>query len=849
MKKKHLCSFITLGLILTPITALSAGIGPHNASNLFGSAPIDFPDGSSTSSPSTCANCHYSNYVSRCKTCHTNTSGGGYSNMSNWDNSHGFVTDSAPAVMTHRDLACGDCHWAVTHTSMADYLTNKLISGTFASSSVGNTLLGTHTWTPDPERWTDSNGDPGTGRVQEQWTSTITIPAGFTVDHPDWANPSLWMEKTGPERGLILGVINSSGSFDGEDGTFEVMNASVNGDSSVMLTVKGKIVLSALYNVDQTTPAFALYYHQMMKYAIGYCDDPDQPGSQIDTVNPQICFQNMGGNPWTADSGFPYGSSNCPQDVECIHQDVRFAGPTDFAKTDDSGTGGIDSTPDGICQVCHLSTNHWRRDGSLDDNHYSEQKCTDCHEHTNGFKPNCVMCHAEPPIDQSGMVYSTDGINTTPDVTGSTLVGAHALHASPSGYNYSCDSCHQGGMPDSSYMGNNKIQIGFSVNPADTVSTYDGQVGGTFTGPFAYEGTGNTVVNTGGTLVCSNIYCHGNGSTVSTDRVNNNTTPAWNSTTPLTCDSCHPHPVMSYEANDFRQDTHGRHAQIGYSSCELCHFETTTDGATINDRSKHANRAYDVSPGPTFIGRAVEGVQSLDFTYNFAKNGGTCSSNSCHAYWGYSETSQWGYTSDFTVIPYISGTSSTDVSNVVTLDASRSSCYAKVDGFEDFGKVIEERSCSYDWDFGGAGNVVGGNGKDIIIYEYSIPAFSDRQFAVSLTMTQETSGTSATASIDVTAKEVITTSHSVDFATMIDENTLTLTVASLPLDIKRAYIYWGDRQRTVSTDPQADLVNGLTHTYTPGSNNYSMRVTTLDTDHNKLQYSLNEDADLSVTIP
>jgi hypothetical protein len=63
---------------------------------------------------------------------------------------------------------------------------------------------------------------------------------------------------------------------------------------------------------------------------------------------------------------------------------VKAAGPT-FMANDESGDG-TDETPNGICQVCHTQTTHWRNDG-LYANHFSGWKCTICHPHEEGFRP------------------------------------------------------------------------------------------------------------------------------------------------------------------------------------------------------------------------------------------------------------------------------------------------------------------------------------------------------------------------------------------------------------------------------------------------------------------------------
>jgi hypothetical protein len=71
---------------------------------------------------------------------------------------------------------------------------------------------------------------------------------------------------------------------------------------------------------------------------------------------------------------------------------VNFTGPSSLAD-DESGTG-IDPTPDGVCQVCHTQTLHWRSNGSLAD-HFSGWNCILCHPHEKGFKadpPQLAIC-------------------------------------------------------------------------------------------------------------------------------------------------------------------------------------------------------------------------------------------------------------------------------------------------------------------------------------------------------------------------------------------------------------------------------------------------------------------------
>jgi hypothetical protein len=242
-----------------------------------------------------------------------------------------------------------------------------------------------------------------------------------------------------------------------------------------------------------------------------------------------------------------------------------------------------------------------------------------------------------------------------------------------------------------------------------------------------------------------------------------------------------------------------------------------------------------VSPAPTFAGRPADGNVPLAFAYTFAKGGGTCAGNSCHAYWGYSDPARWGVNTDLVVTPYVSALSSSDTDRTVTFDASRSSCYENVDG------TVEERVCSHEWDFGGSGSVVGGNGTDMVVFQYD----AEGVYTASLTMRESVTGKTNSTSITATAENVVPPPASADFATAVNGTTVTLT-AALPANVVRLYVYWGDRLRTVYTSPATDV---MTHTYTRGGRSYNIRVMVMDSTHNSVNYTFSNDGDLTVVLP
>lgn len=119
-----------------------------------------------------------------------------------------------------------------------------------------------------------------------------------------------------------------------------------------------------------------------------------------------------------------------------------------------------DTTFDGICEVCHSKTTHFRNDGTAPDQSHTSmgnvvgKKCTTCHQHVNGFKGmgggahdahvtanygpriSCSNCHGTQPVP-----LLADGKNLE-----NTTV---------------CDTCHS---PGGSYDGVNDVDVGAKNN-------------------------------------------------------------------------------------------------------------------------------------------------------------------------------------------------------------------------------------------------------------------------------------------------------------------------------------------------------------------------------------------------
>ncbi|MBU0909187.1 MAG: PKD domain-containing protein [Proteobacteria bacterium] len=259
------------------------------------------------------------------------------------------------------------------------------------------------------------------------------------------------------------------------------------------------------------------------------------------------------------------------------------------------------------------------------------------------------------------------------------------------------------------------------------------------------------------------------------------------------------------------------------------------------------------------------------------------------------------------IIPFLSGLQSQDTDLVVEFNASRAACYEKTfpqptcsnplpdtsdpdplnhiaGGCSDDGaacfldddcydpnikQTITDLACTYSWDFGdgGAGMVVGGNtATDMVVYEYAAPGTYD----VTLTMTDPVSGLSESNTIAVTAVMVETPGNTASFSTVVTNavcvanrcvggasdgykcaddagcpgGDVMLTFDTAPADLARAYIYWGDRKRTVLVNPAAS--DSASHTY-GRDKMFQIRITTVDLAHDQLDYTSADDPSLSVT--
>lgn len=586
-------------------------------------------------------------------------------------------------------------------------------------------------------------------------TTTFTVD-NIMVHDSSWQNPAAWNAKTGAERGLILLVQGML--WDAEQNSYVDFSAEIIEATANAITVQGEV------NQFSTSRDFKILYGQYIKSEI----------------------------------------NNAP---------VAFAGtPGGLAYNESAGT--IDPTPDGVCQVCHTRTSHWRSDGTMAD-HFNGESCTSCHEHELGFRPSCNACHGFPPVvDAPGQV---NGLVWNPVPTGSTSAGAHATHVTDNGIN--CQTCHAGGMPVTPIVDDYGLQMGFEISGQGTAGNhYDGQ---RLHPAYSYEGTNNTTVTTGGSMTCV-VYCHSDGTSVATGVLAGQTSPAW-TTGSTDCNSCHSYPP-AYSQDQPKSNSHQRHIMAGFT-CSTCHFGTTTDAVSIVPAGKHANGRFDVVGAPTFHANGQD--HPLDLVYTFAAGGGTCSTNSCHGYFGFNTPIRWGNV-------YLHASPSVtigDESNEINFQVNVTDCGSAV--------CNTPFTCSFAW-----GDGTSASGSCTTSHSYPLSGSYQVTWNVwdSKYHSMEYDKLTTVTAEEIAPPTGVSLGAAFDPATGLVSVTVPDTTTA-GVAVAKVYVYWGDRATTTITPP----ILPVQHRYSRNST-YRIRVVVYDSNYGKMTYTYLEEPSLEVTV-
>ncbi|MFC1715798.1 hypothetical protein ACFL6S_19170 [Candidatus Poribacteria bacterium] len=143
-----------------------------------------------------------------------------------------------------------------------------------------------------------------------------------------------------------------------------------------------------------------------------------------------------------------------------------------------------DPTYDGICEVCHTTTNHHRNNAEEDHTHHAGEDCIDCHEHVSSLNHGgCGGCHGTSGSHPTHAGNNSRGVDVecsechnTSDLpyfssgTDSNLDGKYDLPETDV-----CDACHS---PGGTYDGVDSTTFGAKANWTDGIYSGDALTSG-----------------------------------------------------------------------------------------------------------------------------------------------------------------------------------------------------------------------------------------------------------------------------------------------------------------------------------------------------------------------------------
>jgi len=173
---------------------------------------------------------------------------------------------------------------------------------------------------------------------------------------------------------------------------------------------------------------------------------------------------------------------------------------TGFYVTNPNGNGIYN----GLCQVCHTKTNHYRNNAPIDGpiGHYTRD-CLTCHKHKgttfafSGAGGSCGGCHGYPPVrDMAGLGTTNNYANAKlQDYSGGggahTVAGHIPRNAVESATMTNCTNCHNTNFATEHNKGSMPVKKGFVIVKVDPQFKFN-----------------NATSITYNAQTCSNVSCH-----------------------------------------------------------------------------------------------------------------------------------------------------------------------------------------------------------------------------------------------------------------------------------------------------------------------------------------------------
>jgi predicted CXXCH cytochrome family protein len=284
-----------------------------------------------------------------------------------------------------------------------------------------------------------------------------------------------------------------------------------------------------------------------------------------------------------------------------FQQDDRAGGTNpQYSFLGDFSAPGNAPYDDGICEVCHTKTNHYRNDNSGGDHtHNVNTRCANCHDHAQGFRG----------VGGTGPAHLThttaeNGPKMTCSVGDLGCHGAQSPPAMADGGSLAstgvCDTCHSAG---GSYNGVDSVGA--------SVGAKDNWPGGVYAGGALQAGkekwcigchdeapsvvNGETASNKAGDDTTYGYYVTGHGRSGNYPRMSwQDSLATGNTGAGESCVACHDHTVLhiSSSSSSTRLRTGFENDQAN-SNCSKCHPPGTT--ATANPQFYTDSAGYEAS--------------------------------------------------------------------------------------------------------------------------------------------------------------------------------------------------------------------------------------------------------------
>lgn len=307
-----------------------------------------------------------------------------------------------------------------------------------------------------------------------------------------------------------------------------------------------------------------------------------------------------------------------------------------FRKTGSTSFADGDSTYDGICEVCHTQTAHFRNDGTGSDQLHTNMgsipgtNCTACHKHANGFRGMGGGAHTTHVLEGYG-----------PKLACSDCHGANIPPVLADGQNLTnttvCNNCHSttGATTAKTYWDNAGSSQGEAGSWAVATSetTYCGSCHDATPGNTKGDGTGDTAPNVMGNGTTYGYAITGHGKTTG-----NYTRLSWQATADTgnpaanrQCSACHDLSTAHFNnATDRLKSGYANDANN--SNCKQCHNPgtvATADPQWYTTYADYQNSAH--SSKKCSVCHDVHGASGVNIGMTKLNQEALCNQGSCHS--------------------------------------------------------------------------------------------------------------------------------------------------------------------------------------------------------------------------